>query len=230
MSKKYWAIIPAAGSGTRMNADIPKQYLVVQGKTILEHTLTPFLNSDLIYKIVIAVAKEDAYWPEIHNRLDQSKILVISGGKERVDSVAQGLAAISDIAATDDGVLIHDAVRPCIDVMVIHNLIKTLEHHPVGGLFGIPVRDTLKKVNQNTAVIETIPRDQVWQAQTPQLFGYGLLTKAIREAMADNLPITDEASAIEYLGLQPFMVLGTSNNIKITFPEDLDYLERWLVG
>lgn len=230
MSKKYWAIIPAAGSGTRMNTDIPKQYLVVQGKTILEHTLTAFLNSDLIYKIVVAVAKDDVYWPEIQRGLDHSKIMTVMGGEERVHSVAQGLVAISDIADVNDGVLVHDAVRPCIDVMVISNLIKALENHAVGGLLGIPVRDTLKKVNQNSAVIETVPREQVWQAQTPQLFRYGLLKKAISEGRAGNSPITDEASAIEYLGLQPLMVLGSGNNIKITFPEDLVFFERWLVG
>lgn len=215
----YWLVIPAAGVGSRMGAEYPKQYLKLLDKTIIEHTLDRFLSLQFIERIYIAVAEDDTYWPKLphaHN----PRIIVVDGGKERADSVLNCLEALSAFAREEDWVLVHDAARPCIGVQEIMKLVAELENHPVGGILGIPVTDTLKQVSNNT-IEKTIDRTSLWQAQTPQMFRFGLLRSSLKLALRDGKKITDEASAMESYGYASLVVQGRSDNIKITRPEDL---------
>lgn len=218
---KYWAIIPAAGIGSRMAQDVPKQYLKIANQTIIEYALKNFLTNIAIIKIVVVLNQSDSYWQNLAIA-NASKIITTIGGKQRADSVLAGLKVIEPFAAAEDWVLVHDAARPCLMPQELTTLMEKLFKHPVGGLLGIPARDTLKKVNLNHQVFDTIDRHEIWQAQTPQMFRYGLLLRALESAKSNNVTVTDEASAIEALGLQPQMITGRFNNIKITTREDLD--------
>lgn len=222
---KYWCIIPAAGIGTRVNADRPKQYVTLHSKTILEHVVNLFSSLQQIEKVVVVLNAKDHWWPTLTLQHPE-KILTAIGGQERVHSVLLGLQFLSDFADPNDFVLVHDAARPCLQADDITRLLSELKNHPVGGLLGLPVVDTLKKVDENNNVIETISRADSWQAQTPQCFRYGLLKSAIEKALSENKMVTDESSAIENAGLKPKMILGNANNIKITFSEDLTLAEK----
>ncbi|WP_039913385.1 2-C-methyl-D-erythritol 4-phosphate cytidylyltransferase [Cellvibrio mixtus] len=215
----YWVVVPAAGIGSRMGAACPKQYLPLLEKTVLEHTLERLLALPVIKRIHVVLAEDDEFWPQLalaHN----DNIIRVAGGKERADSVLSGLHALSAQAKDDDWVLVHDAARPCIRVQEIMMLIDVVGDHPVGGILGVPVSDTLKQVS--SAVIDkTIDRSVLWQAQTPQLFRIGLLRNCLQQALAEGKIITDEASALEAYDYRPLMVQGRSDNIKITRQEDL---------
>ena len=220
-----WCVIPAAGIGTRMQADRPKQYLTLQNKPLLSHVVNLFSAQIFIEKVVVVLNAKDHWWPELSLSHPQ-KVLTAIGGKERVHSVLLGLEFLKDFAAEDDWVFVHDAARPCLRTEDIMHLMQEIKDHPVGGLLGLPVVDTLKRVNENDDVIETVSRDALWRAQTPQCFRYGILKKAIENALSHNKVVTDESSAIELLGLKPKMVLGHARNIKITLPEDLQLAEK----
>lgn len=224
---KIWCIIPAAGIGTRMQADRPKQYLMLQNKPLLSHVVNLFSEQNQIEKVVVVLNAKDHWWSTLPLSHPQ-KILTAIGGNERVHSVLLGLEFLTDFAAENDWVLVHDAARPCLHTDDILYLMQEIKNHPVGGLLGLPVVDTLKRVNENDDVIETVSRKQLWQAQTPQCFRYGVLKKAIENALKENQVVTDESSAIELLGLKPKMVLGHARNIKITFPEDLTLAKQLL--
>ena len=215
---KFWAIVPAAGVGKRMQADRPKQYLELAGTTVIEHTLLRLLQADIFSAIAVAVSKEDPYWPELPLSKHQT-IITAPGGKERADSVLSGLKAIREQASDDDWVLVHDAARPCITTEDIHYLINTLVNDEVGGILALASADTLKQV-QGNSITGTLDRSHIWRALTPQMFRYGLL-KAALEQTQGNPAITDDASALELTGLQPKIVEGRPDNIKITRPEDL---------
>ena len=217
-SIKFWAIVPAAGVGKRMQADRPKQYLELAGTTVIEHTLLRLLQADIFSAIAVAVSKEDPYWPELPLSKHQT-IITAPGGKERADSVLSGLKAIREQASDDDWVLVHDAARPCITTADIHYLINTLVNDEVGGILALASADTLKQV-QGNSITGTLDRSHIWRALTPQMFRYGLL-KAALEQTQGNPAITDDASALELTGLQPKIVEGRPDNIKITRPEDL---------
>lgn len=217
-SIKFWAIVPAAGVGKRMQADRPKQYLELAGTTVIEHTLLRLLQADIFSAIAVAVSKEDPYWPELPLSKHQS-IITAPGGKERADSVLSGLKAIREQASDDDWVLVHDAARPCITTADIHHLINTLVNDEVGGILAVASADTLKQV-QGNRITGTLDRSHIWRALTPQMFRYGML-KAALEQTQGNPAITDDASALELTGLQPKIVEGRPDNIKITRPEDL---------
>jgi len=217
---RFWAIVPAAGIGKRLGTDIPKQYLLLHGKPVIAHSVSCLATYPLIDTTVVVVAANDTYWPPIQATLPAEKIITAVGGAERYISVYQGLLALKD-AKPDDWVLVHDAVRPCLQHREIDRLITALKGHPVGGLLGIRVRDTLKRTHQEGYVISTLDREGVWQAQTPQMFRYGLLSAALKTAIEQNQLMTDEASAIELAGEHPLMVEGSEYNIKITYPEDL---------
>lgn len=217
-STKFWAVVPAAGVGKRMQADKPKQYLELSGKTVLEHTLTRLLQADVFSAIAVAVSKEDPYWPELEISKN-AKVIVAAGGKERADSVLSALQALNAKASDNDWVLVHDAARPCITRSDIHQLINFLQEDAVGGILALSSHDTLKKV-EGSQIIKTIDRSQIWRALTPQMFRYGLLKTALEVAIG-NPEITDEASALEMQGLAVNIVEGRSDNIKITRPEDL---------
>ncbi len=215
---KFWAIVPAAGVGKRMQADRPKQYLELAGKTVIEHTLSRLLEADIFSAVVVAISKEDPYWPEL-SISKQPKIITAAGGKERADSVLSGLKAINKQADDNDWVLVHDAARPCITASDIHLLVDSLLNDEVGGILALSSPDTLKQV-QGIAITATLDRCHIWRALTPQMFRYGMLKSALEQAEG-NSAITDEASALELKGLQPKIIEGRPDNIKITRPEDL---------
>jgi len=217
-SIKFWAVVPAAGVGKRMNADRPKQYLELAGKTVLEHTLSRLLQANIFTAVAVAISEEDPYWPDL-TIASHEKIITAKGGKERADSVLSGLHAISDQAADDDWVLVHDAARPCITTADIHYLIDSLVDDEVGGILAVASADTLKNVNANH-ILGTLDRSHIWRALTPQMFRYDHLKTALEQAVG-NPAITDEASALELQGVQPKIVEGRPDNIKITRPEDL---------
>jgi 2-C-methyl-D-erythritol 4-phosphate cytidylyltransferase len=217
-SIKYWAVVPAAGVGKRMNSDRPKQYLQLVDKTVIEHTLIRLLKADVFTAIAVAISEEDPFWPELEVSTHE-KVITAAGGKERADSVLSALKAISTLASDDDWVLVHDAARPCITTSDIIYLIDTLKNDEVGGILALSSHDTLKSV-LGDCIVDTMDRSHIWRALTPQMFRYGLLKNAL-EATQGNSAITDDASALELIGLQPKIVEGRSDNIKITRPEDL---------
>ncbi|PKD41651.1 2-C-methyl-D-erythritol 4-phosphate cytidylyltransferase [Methylomonas sp. Kb3] len=215
---KCWAVVPAAGVGKRMQADRPKQYLPLAGKTVIEHTLDRLLQSGAFQAVAVAISIEDPYWPE----LDVSKhpqVITAPGGKERADSVLSALKSLQGQAAEDDWVLVHDAARPCLTASDIHLQIDTLKDDAVGGILALSSHDTLKNVDGDT-ITATVDRKHIWRALTPQMFKYGMLRDALQQTEG-NPAITDEASALELLGFQPKIVEGRPDNIKITRPEDL---------
>ncbi len=224
---KYWAIIPAAGIGTRMKADVPKQYLMLGGQTILERVVNLFSSHAHIEKVVVVLHAKDHEWQQL-KLSHPEKVLTVIGGQERVHSVLLGLDFLRDFADKNDFVLVHDAARPCLKSDDISRLIDALKNHTVGGLLGLPVADTLKKVNAENDVENTVSREGVWHAQTPQCFRYALLKSSIEKTLLDNHIITDESSAMEYAGFKSKIVIGNRCNIKITFPEDVLVAEKLL--
>lgn len=222
---KYFAIIPAAGIGTRFKSDTPKQYLKIHNQTILERVVNLFSSHPLIEKVIVVLHEQDRWWKTLTIK-NAEKILTVIGGKERVNSVLSGLFVLNNIADKDDFIIVHDAARPCLKFDDISRLMTAIKDHPVGGLLGLPVVDTLKKINAQNEVIATISRDHLWQAQTPQCFRFQILKSAIEKSLLENNIITDESSALEYAGYHPKMILGDARNIKITFMEDLRLLDR----
>lgn len=218
MSNNIWAVVPAAGVGKRMQADRPKQYLPLAGKTVLEQTLMRLLQAKVFSAVAVAISKEDPYWPKLEIS-NHEQIITAQGGKERSDSVLSALKSLRDKAADTDWVLVHDAARPCLTSKDIHLLIDTLREDQVGGILALSSHDTLKQVDGNN-IIKTIDRSVIWKALTPQMFRYGMLKQAL-EIGEGNPDITDEASALEIQGLKPKIVEGRPDNIKITRPEDL---------
>jgi 2-C-methyl-D-erythritol 4-phosphate cytidylyltransferase len=214
----FWAVVPAAGVGKRMNADRPKQYLELAGKTVIEHTLLRLLNADVFAAVAVAISEEDPYWPKLEVSAYE-KVITAAGGKERADSVLSALNSIRALASDEDWVLVHDAARPCITATDIQHLINSLQKDEVGGILALPSHDTLKNV-QGESIAGTPDRNHIWRALTPQMFRYGLLKGAL-EAAEGNQAVTDEASALELQGWQPKIVEGRPDNIKITRPEDL---------
>lgn len=222
---KFWGIVPAAGVGKRMQADRPKQYLELAGKTVIEQTLMRLLQADVFEAIAVAISREDPYWPELAIARHE-KILTADGGKERADSVLSALKSIRGKASDNDWVLVHDAARPCITASDIHHLIACLVHDDVGGILALASHDTLKNV-QDGRIVGTLDRNHIWRALTPQMFRYGMLKSALEEAEG-NSAITDEASALELKGLRPKIVEGRPDNIKITRPEDLPLAQFYM--
>ncbi len=224
---RYWAVIPAAGVGTRMQADVPKQYLSINHKTILEYTLERFCSHAKIDGVAVAISGDDDIWKTL-DISSHPKITVVEGGVERCHSVLNGLRAISDQASSNDWVLVHDAARPCLRNEDIDRLIDTLEGHDVGGLLGLPVKDTMKRADNTGTIQETVDREGLWHALTPQMFHLGVLIDSLENALSNDLIVTDEAQAIELIGLQPVLVEGHPGNIKITRNNDLALAELFL--
>lgn len=222
----FWAVIPAAGVGARMAADRPKQYLQLGGLTILEHSLLCFLNHPRLKGLVISLAVDDPYWPTLPCALD-SRIQQVAGGRERADSVLNALLHLHANGADDnDWVLVHDAARPNLARSDLDNLLNELKDDPVGGLLAVPAKDTLKRADAHGRVTETVDRSLIWQAYTPQMFRLGALHRALAESLVSNVSITDEASAIEWAGQSPRLIEGRADNIKVTRPEDLEWLRQ----
>lgn len=226
MSLPFWVVIPAAGVGSRMQADRPKQYLSLGGRALIEHTLDCFLDQPGLKGLVVCLADDDAWWPGLACAADQ-RIKRAAGGRERADSVLSGLYKLGELGAQDsDWVLVHDAARPHLAATDLHKLLSSLQDDPVGGLLAVPVRDTLKQADANGRVTATPDRSLFWQAYTPQMFRLGALRQALADALAGGALITDEASAMEWAGLAPRLIEGRADNIKVTRPEDLDWLAR----
>lgn len=226
---RNWIIIPAAGIGVRMAADRPKQYLLIQTKTIIEYTLDCFLSRCDIAGIVVAVAKTDPYWSDL-SVAKQELVITTEGGDERYQSVLNGLRALAQMASPDDWVLVHDAARPCLQQAAIDRLMTALKHHTVGGLLALPCRDTIKQANSAQQIERTIERATLWQAQTPQMFRYEKLLSALETVQRENKIVTDEAMAMELSGYQPLLVHGHAENIKLTDQADLVAITRYLTG
>jgi 2-C-methyl-D-erythritol 4-phosphate cytidylyltransferase len=224
---KFWAVIPAAGSGSRMQTEIPKQYLKINGKCILEYTLECFCSHPRIAGVVLVLAAGDEHWRALPGAR-HAKVRTAAGGVERFHSVLNGLRRLREQADDDDWVLVHDAVRPCLRHADIDLLIKESRGHPVGGLLAVPVRDTLKRANQAGEVAETVSRAGLWHALTPQMFRLRMLEEAIARCIDDGNSITDEAQAMEFRGHRPRLVPGRADNIKITRREDLPLAEMIL--
>lgn len=228
MADQHFLIIPASGVGVRMNTELPKQYLRLEnGLTVLDQTLKTLLNIEQIKGCVVAIAANDTEFKKSlfasHNKL----LATATGGKERFQSVMSALNALRPFAKDDDWVLVHDAVRPCVKATEVINLIKKLKNHSVGGLLAAQVVDTIKKSYHNI-VEKTVDRSMLWQAQTPQMYRFGVLFKALENVIQNNLSITDEASSIEYLGLESVLVPASKSNFKITTKEDLDLANFYL--
>lgn len=228
-SEQFWAVIPAAGIGTRMRAGIAKQYLQIHNKCILEYTLECFCSHRGITGVVVVLAGDDEHWGQL-NVAGHAKVMTAQGGAERFNSVLNGLRCLHQQAADDDWVLVHDAVRPCLHHDDIDRLITELGGHPVGGLLALPVRDTMKRVNDAGEVTETVDRGGLWHALTPQMFRLVMLEQAISRAVQENRMITDEAQAMELCGHRPVAVQGRADNIKITHRGDLPLAELYLAG
>lgn len=229
MSKEtYWAVVPAAGVGKRMGASIPKQYLSLCGEAVIAHTLRKLAAIDEIEGIVLSLASDDGWWPELD--LDLAKpLVVVEGGEERVHSVYNAVSYFErNETAIPNWFLVHDAARPCVRLDDIRKLIDTVQAHPCGGILAARVRDTMKRSSGNGGITETVNRSNLWHALTPQLFRSEILREALKAAMDYPKAITDEASAVETLGLSPQLVEGHMDNIKITQPEDLRLAEFFL--
>ncbi|MFT5575891.1 MAG: 2-C-methyl-D-erythritol 4-phosphate cytidylyltransferase [Bermanella sp.] len=217
---RWWGVVPAAGCGARMEADIPKQYLSIGGETLLSRSVKRLLKLSRLEQIVVAVDRDDERWYQLPVMSDL-RVKVVIGGAERAESVLVGLLALTN-AHDDDWVMVHDAARPCVRSSAMRKMLDTLANDPVGGIMALPVADTLKQSNSVQKISKTIDRRGLWAAQTPQLFRLGLLRKALQQAQAKGTSVTDEASAMEQAGHVPRLYLGSSHNIKITHTEDLE--------
>lgn len=219
-------IIPAAGSGTRMGADVPKPLIRLGGKTILEHTITRFLEVAEVSQIIVATP--DAYIKHIQKLLSALKgsvnFMVIEGGKERQYSIYNALLQVDDSA---DLVAVHDAVRPFIRSALIKRCMEVAAKFD-GAIIGVPAKDTIKKVGGNQVIRETPDRSMLWQAQTPQVFKKDVLIKAYEDAIKHQFVGTDDASLVERIGGKVCMVEGDRENLKITYPIDLKVAELML--
>jgi 2-C-methyl-D-erythritol 4-phosphate cytidylyltransferase len=224
-STSYFALIPAAGGGSRMGAECPKQYLPLAGRPLIRHALATLCAVPAIERVYVVLAPDDTYWPEAGFADLGAKLRVLRcGGATRAESVANGLAAMATDVAGDDWVLVHDAARACLTVEHVDALIRAVGDDATGGILAVPVADTLKR-ESGGRIETTVPREKLWQAQTPQMFRHGLLSKALAAAPT----VTDEAGAIEALGLKPKLVAADATNLKVTYPLDL-HLAEWILA
>ena len=214
---RYHAVIPAAGNGSRFEGDSPKQYRLLQGKPLLLHSIERLMAALPLAQTYVAIAAHDRWYGKAIGDIAGVTVLRC-GGTTRHETVSNALAALVD-AADDDWVLVHDAVRPCIDAASLLRLRQELAHDAVGGLLGLPVVSTLKRADAEGRSARTENRDGVWHAQTPQMFRYRVLRDALANVGAAHC--TDEAQAVEAMGLRPRLVTGSPHNVKITYPDDL---------
>ncbi len=225
-SFKFWAVIPAAGRARRMGETAsPKQYLTIADRTVLEWSLSPILARDDCAGVVVAIAADDTHWSRLPVALDP-RVRTAAGGTERAHSVLAGLQALA--LSDNDFVLVHDAARPCLAADELSGLIEAVRNDPVGGLLAAPVVDTIKRADSEGRVAETVSRESLWRALTPQMFRFGILYRALTVAQQQGVAVTDEAQAVERSGLRPRIVAGRTDNLKITLPEDLTRAERIL--
>ena len=229
MSKgQIWCVIAAAGAGRRMGAERPKQYLPLAGRMVIEHTLERLCGHPKVAGVTVAVAQDDPWWESVRFP-GVTAPRRCQGGGERYQSVLNALGSLSEHGTEqDDWVLVHDAVRPCVRREDIDRLVSQGGAHPVGGVLGVPVRDTMKRVDPENNVEETVSRDGLWHALTPQMFRLGALTKALERAQKEGVTVSDEAQAMERTGALPCIVEGHYDNLKITISADLALAELYL--
>jgi len=222
---KLWGVIPAAGVGSRMDSMTPKQYLPLLGKTILERTISVLSGCPDIRGICVAIAEGDSYWPGL-GLMDTPGILVTKGGAERAHSVLNALNYLLEgQARPGDWVLVHDAARPCLPAGDLNRLIDAVRGKGNGGILARPVVETVKRVDDQGVILQTVDRRDLWAAQTPQMFRLDQLRDALDQGLATGCSLTDEASAMELAGHSALVVEGHPENIKITTPYDLDLAE-----
>ncbi|CAI1685375.1 MULTISPECIES: 2-C-methyl-D-erythritol 4-phosphate cytidylyltransferase [Serratia] len=211
------AVLPAAGIGSRMQAECPKQYLTIGRHSIVEHAIHALLRHPRIERVIVAIGPEDRQFEQLPIAQDP-RVTVTQGGKQRADSVMAGLKLAGDA----DWVLVHDAARPCLHADDLERLLAITAHSKVGGILAAPVRDTMKRAEPGRDTIaHTVERQDLWHALTPQLFPLPLLKQCLQRALDEGANVTDEASALEYCGYHPQLIAGRADNIKVTRPEDL---------
>ncbi|WP_240126376.1 2-C-methyl-D-erythritol 4-phosphate cytidylyltransferase [Thermomonas alba] len=215
-----WALVPAAGRGRRFGGEVPKQYLQVAGKPLIAHALNALLAHPAIDGVVVALAEDDPYWPG-WTALHGKPVVACTGGGERADSVLAALQALPPGVAEDALLLVHDAARPNLCADDIGRLIAAAQACADGAILAAPVRDTLKRARDDGRIAGSEPRERLWRALTPQAFRRDLLRRALLAARADGVIATDEAMAVERLGLHPMLVEGREDNLKVTTPADL---------
>jgi 2-C-methyl-D-erythritol 4-phosphate cytidylyltransferase len=205
----------------------PKQYLQLAGKTVIELAIAPFLSRSDCRGIVVVLGEADQHWSQLEISRDP-RVSTAIGGSERADSVRAGLNALGSRLEPSDWVLVHDAARPCLETRDVGSLLSTLADDEVGGLLATPVVDTLKRADASARISATVDRSDLWRAMTPQMFRFEILSRALEHARHVGIASTDEAQAVEALGLHPKLVAGSADNIKITLPEDIARAERIL--
>ncbi len=224
MSTQVWAVVPAAGRGTRFGGPLPKQYLLAAGEPLLAHTLDALLSHAGVAGVMVAIAENDADWHG-WTELAGKPVLTCTGGATRADSVLAGLQALPDSVRADDFVLVHDAARPNLPAADLGRLLEVGRIDPVGAILAAPVRDTLKRAGDDGGIDRTEPRERLWRALTPQLFRRHQLTRALLDATGAGVAVTDEAMAMERQGARPLLVEGDECNFKVTTPADLARFE-----
>jgi 2-C-methyl-D-erythritol 4-phosphate cytidylyltransferase len=227
MKNKIIALVPAAGLGTRLGDPLPKQYLDLNGAPMIFHALSAIAAVPRVQKTLIILAPGDQHWlsfdwSQLHDRIETA----YCGGASRGESVLNGLDYLAPTVDQDDWIMVHDAARPCIHHELIEQFLDELEGERIGGLLALPLSDTLKSADENLRVQRTMPRENLWRAQTPQMFRFGMLRQALK-AMPEA---TDEAQAIEMLGHAPKLVTGDSKNLKVTYASDLQLARLLLRG
>jgi 2-C-methyl-D-erythritol 4-phosphate cytidylyltransferase len=225
VTSRYFGLVPAAGSGSRFGADTLKQYSPLAGKPMLHHAIERLLAAPEVEIVFVVLPPADTEfrkydWSAFGSRLAP----LYCGGATRRDSVLNGLVACASAVDPNDWMLVHDAARPCLGKTELRRLIDSVASDEIGGILAIPLGDTLKRADDEGRILETEPRDGLWQAQTPQMFRHGMLMRALRDAEH----VTDEAAAVEALGYRPKLVEGSTKNLKVTFASDLDIAERLL--
>lgn len=213
-------VIVAAGAGSRMKMNINKQFIKLNDKEIIAHTIEKFYNHKNIDEIVVVIKKEEAgyFKNEILNKYNFNNIKIAFGGNERQDSVYNGLKELDEDCEI---VLIHDGARPFVSEQIIKSCIEEAKNHNAV-VVGVPVKDTIKVINENNDIVDTPERSKLWAVQTPQTFNYNILVKSYEEAFKDEFYGTDDAMLVERIGYKVKMINGSYNNIKVTTPEDIE--------
>jgi 2-C-methyl-D-erythritol 4-phosphate cytidylyltransferase len=219
VSERIWFVIPAAGASSRFGGSVPKPYLRIAGRSLLEHAIWALLRCPGLAGGVVVTAAGDRRWPRLPASI-RRRVVTTTGGATRARSVMQGLAALT-AAAAEDWVLVHDAARPCLPSRDLAALVAACRRDEVGGLLALPIAETVKLADADGRSGRSVPRDGLWRAQTPQMFRHGLLRRALAGALEEGIEPTDEALAIERLGLRPRLIEGSPLNIKVTRPADL---------
>lgn len=214
---RYHALIPAAGGGTRFGAEPPKQYSLLEGKPVLLHAIERLAASLPLHMTYVVLASDDRWFDRVIG-MQERVIALRCGGSTRAETVRNALDVLPDISS-EDWIVVHDAVRPCIDAASLLRLKRELADDSTGGLLAIPVANSLKRADHDKRIVRTEPRDGLWRAQTPQMFRYNVLREAFSQPGIEHM--TDEAQVVEAVGGRPRLIVGSPNNVKITYPDDL---------